>query len=56
MENREIQLVKAMGLMSDNLSERSKMFQFLSIFHPEMSLEKRLKLANESVWDKKVAL
>lgn len=52
MENKEIQLVKGIGLMSDNLSERSKMFQFLSIFHPEMPLEKRLKMANESVGQK----
>ena len=52
MKNKEMQLVKAMGLMSDNLSERSKMFRFLSIFHPEMPLEKRLKIANESVGQK----
>jgi hypothetical protein len=33
-------------LNASSSSERSKAFAFLSIFHPEMSLEKRLELTN----------
>jgi hypothetical protein len=47
MSNRESQLVRGMGLMADKFNERTKMFQFLSIFHPEIPLEKRLKMVND---------
>lgn len=44
---KEQQMVKADSIRGiENASERVKMFEFLSIFHPEISLEKRLKMAN----------
>ena len=46
---REQQMVSADRIRGiENASERVKMFEFLSIFHPEILLEKRLKMANEA--------
>lgn len=35
-------------LNSQVVSERSKMFAFLSVFHPEMTLEERLEFTNHT--------
>jgi hypothetical protein len=49
MENelREIELVRGLDIMGENKSEeRVKLFRFLCIFHPELSLNKRLEITN----------
>ncbi len=49
--NREMDLVHGLDLMgAGGWSESSKLFAFVSIFHPHLSLEKRLRLA----WDIKL--
>lgn len=38
----------AVAYLNTGASERTELFAFLSIFHPEFSLEKRLRLVNEA--------
>ena len=33
-------------------SDSTKMFVYLSIFHPEMPLQERLRISHESIWGK----
>lgn len=38
----------AVCYINTGASERTELFAFLSIFHPEYSLEKRLRMVNEA--------
>lgn len=38
----------AVALVNADGTQRTKMFAFLSIFHPELSLAERLNLANDA--------
>lgn len=42
----------AVALVNADGTKRTKMFAFLSLFHPELSLKERLKLANEAEEDR----
>jgi hypothetical protein len=46
--SREMELVRGIAMMGAAWdSESTKLFKFLSIFHPEMPLEERLSLARD---------
>lgn len=38
----------AVAYLNTGSSERTELFAFLSIFHPEYSLERRLRMVNEA--------